>query len=368
MMCCLSSCSSIDRIDILSPITLHFHNDETLKLDSIAQQAKLVQFDAPNVDAIIGRIDRLLFVDNNICVVDSKGNKLILFSKDGKFIKSTSMLIGHGHDEYISLKDAALDEYNKRIYMYSDIPRKMFVFDYELNLINSLDFDERVLEFVIDNIYIYYMYLSDDQTSYEVRAVKKNKPNSSSITLAKVGPVCAGLFTIGKSMNQCGGSCYACLPFENKIYRLQNGKIHDGYVVDFGDMWFADSSRTSNSIDFNRKNIGKFWCLKNISTSDSNLVFSSNKTALFVIDRTSLEGNMYLCGIDDRLPFLTEFSISTQGLHGIIAYNTSSNRINDYVMSVNDNKYQGVVDKEVFGIVSNHRLENNPLVVIWHLK
>ena len=113
-------------------IAVEFH-DDILKTSSFREGYELVALDAPCNEAVISSVDRLLFAEGRIVVLDQVGNKVLLFDSDGGFLKSTSKMVGKGHNEYIRISDAAIDESARKLYVHCDAPYQMMVFDWDLN-------------------------------------------------------------------------------------------------------------------------------------------------------------------------------------------------------------------------------------------
>ena len=76
-------------------------------------QASLLE--NPIKESSVGGINRVLFADDKIVIVDRMANKLVLFSNGGKYITSTFNMVGQGANEYVHLSDATVDENEKKI-------------------------------------------------------------------------------------------------------------------------------------------------------------------------------------------------------------------------------------------------------------
>lgn len=363
------SCSSIENSELLQHVSLNVQTDKSIEITSYSDSVYLQPLECPNNDAIVSKADRILFYDDRMLIVGIKSNTLSLFTPDGKFIKSTASMIGHGHNEYISLRDAALDEYDKRIYVLADIPRKLFVMDYDLNVKQTYAIDDCILEMTVDSTNLYFLCLNYEQTVFDLRTVEKSNPEGKQNILLRNDKICPYLFTLGQSMNICDRQCYVSLPFDNTIYHLAGGKVVDGYTMDFDNNWFVYNEKQSQNIgEFNRVNMGKIWCIKNINVSDSLILFSTNKTSCIVIDKGMAMGMVYSNNYSTTIPFLTDFSVPVQGKKNIQVYMTFPSEITRYVEAVHNNEYKRIVDPNVLRVAENYRDDSNPIFVICEIK
>lgn len=335
-------------------------------LDDYTSNYHSIQLKSAGEESIVSGISKILFCDSNIVVLDSRGNKLLLFDSKGNFIKSTASIIGHAKNEYVTIGDVALDETDKRIYMSSDVPQRMFVFDYDLNLVSTYDMPYFAFEVAVDSAYLYYLYLNDEQTKYEVRAQKKDDVSGTPVTLLSNDHGCPGLFTPGRSLNN-NGVCTVALPFDNHVYILGGGKICKEYDIGFGSSWFSKSDNLG-ATDFVRANKDNIWSLNNICMSDSLMFFSTNKSQAFIAFQNDGLGYIYTSLFCKKIPFITSRTIPIQGKPGAVTFQISPYSLKSYVEAVRNGEYKGDVDPDVLRIAENYNEDDNPLIIIWDLK
>ena len=112
-------------------VKVDFHEDE-LQASSFLKDYQLIPLETPSTETVISHIDRLLFAEDRVFVLDGISNKVLAFDGNGKFVASTAKMIGKGHNEYIHVCDVAWDRDAQKLYMHCDAPFQMMVFDFDL--------------------------------------------------------------------------------------------------------------------------------------------------------------------------------------------------------------------------------------------
>ena len=110
-----------------------FDSGHSLTFSSFLEGYKIISLSSDTSEAIVHYPDRLLFFDNRIFVMDRGGNKIIMYDRNGKFLKSTAKMEGRGHNEYIRVIDASIDEKTKTLRTLMTAPYQMMIFDLDLN-------------------------------------------------------------------------------------------------------------------------------------------------------------------------------------------------------------------------------------------
>ena len=361
----LIACKNIDS-DNIQVVTM-ISKDEKINSDTYLNAYHLIQLDCPNSESVINGINGILCTDENMVIVDSKSNKLLLFGKDGKFIKSTSSMIGHGHNEYVTLADASINTDARQIYAISRFPSKLMIFDYDLNLIDCHEYDNlRATEIVNDGKYLYYLQQNEEQTRYELLCQEiADLDIEPRLTKAFDLPV-AQLFTFGRSMTQTD-ACRLSITFNDTIYRLESGELIPDIKVEFGDNWFSYNENMSIG-DFQRLNSDKYWAIKNICASDSTIIFSTNKTGAYIIDIKTGSGVAYFGFYNKRVPFLSDFMIPVQGRPNSIVYGIIDSNIESFMETVQESNMDFSLNQDILQCIEDFEVSKNPFVVLWDLK
>lgn len=86
----------------LVKLETHGIHDE-LVYSSFLKSYEIVALSDSVPEALIKFPDRILFAEDRIFVVDRFGNKVLMFDREGNFLKSTASMTGKGHNEYIRL-------------------------------------------------------------------------------------------------------------------------------------------------------------------------------------------------------------------------------------------------------------------------
>lgn len=77
---------------------------------------------------LIGRISKLLFLNDILIIQDKKTASIFLFDKNGKYMNSISHR-GNGPGEYINLTRVMVDSDNQQIIIYDDSSKKMIFYN-----------------------------------------------------------------------------------------------------------------------------------------------------------------------------------------------------------------------------------------------
>ena len=264
-------------------------------VSGLYSKARYVKLEQPNRDAIISNIGRILFIPERIAVVDQDGNKVLLFDEKGNFIKSTSSRIGNGHNEYIRLSDCAADVDNGLFYLCCDAPYQILVLDKDLNFVERIQMDCFFNEMVISGEYAYAtVHVYEPTDCYELRRYDKRNFKLPYKVLATKENTENGVMGFGKQLCSDGETVYAAMPMDNNIFTIKNGEIEEQTELDFGERWFAQGNAThASGRAFIEQNQEKIWTIQNICASDSILMFNTNKSGIYHLNKKTMSGIAY---------------------------------------------------------------------------
>lgn len=362
----LTACSSSQMLNCQDVSLVNYN--VPLHTDSIfTSHYRFVRFQNKNNESVITGIDRLLCADGYIFVVDRKGNHLLAFDQDGTFLKSTKSMIGRGKNEYISIFDATIDQTEKRIYAYCDAPCKLVVFDYDLNVIENIDFQTFTWELCVDDQYLYILSpdLENGSVIRLMRFDKKNLKGAATEILTTHSAI-HELGTQGKSLIH-SGDCYFAMPFEQMIYKIKDGEIVNSYKVEFKDSWFGKDGNNTGLSDFMRINRDKHWMITNICPSNSSLLFNTNKYHAFVLNLRTNICAAYKGIVDDHYIPISSRLIPVDGLYGQAVYEVNLESIKKY-MDKNVDNDKGRYDPVLIKFALEYKRENNPTICIWSIR
>lgn len=172
----LNGCVSGSSLNAeLVKVETHGIHDE-LVYSSFLKSYEIVALSDSVPEALIKFPDRILFAEDRIFVVDKADNKLLMFDREGNFLKSTASMVGKGHNEYIRLMDVAMDKEGRTLYVHCDAPYQIMVFDFDLNLKEVVQTDYYMDEVVADGRFIYGIRtLYRDETGFELVALERNR-------------------------------------------------------------------------------------------------------------------------------------------------------------------------------------------------
>lgn len=258
-------------------------SESGINLDEIMDSMYYIRLET-DTNVLIGDIDKLLFCDDIIVVVERiKRQSILLFSRQGKFIGRLGIQ-GRGPGEYLNFTDVAIDPRKKQIVVLDDRGEKLMYYDLNGNFIN----DQRLLYFV-NNIAV----LNDG--SYLIgqrKNLNRHLPSVSDYTLLFAEP---DLNISGKSLSSAyrdqfpknqlssnhnfnakkNGVWFNPL-FTDTIYEI-SGKnvIHAKYCLDMGNKnittMFNDQTTTDDVFDM--FNTQKYFYFKGKAFETDNYVY-----------------------------------------------------------------------------------------------
>ena len=317
----LASCMSASQLESGKVVAIDYHADEEVIPPFLSDENKVIPLWASVPEAQIMSIRRVVVADGKVFVVDRKANKLFCFSGDGRFLASTSGMIGRARNEYLSMMDAVVDTVSRRVYLFCDRPYCVFTLDFDLKYIDRTDLNFYADEAVADREYIYCI-VGTDAEPWRKRVVALSKANlaGKQKTVLTSDRWIRGLRTSGVSLNEQNGYVYACLPFDNRICKIRGGEVLDTYTVDFGaqapDALALEKNLRSG--DFLKDNEDTHWMITNISCSDSVMVFNTNRPHTFVVNTNNGDGGAYRQKAIKSFPFFSSRWIPVSGMGSYI--------------------------------------------------
>lgn len=327
--------------------------------------------DNPSNEAYLSSFERLLSLPDRIYVVDRKGNKVVAFDDNGKFIASTLPKVGRGKNEYIRIMDAAADISTEKVYIACDSPYQIMVCDRNLNVIECIKMDVFFKEIAVDGICLYALLESEDQDGgYELRCFDKESLSERYQVIIRYDKVIRGVGGSGRHMTSNGVEVHVSMPFDNVIHKLKNGEVLESWSIDFGHRAFSyeDSKKLSPSTFFT-KNSDKIWVIQNICASDSLLLFNTNEFGVYIMDKIEGSVTQYENLDNQRIGVFSSGLLPWGGSKGIpaIAYKVSATILSQY------KEYQAEDDSielsnSIKELYYNYKEDDNDLIVLGHIK
>lgn len=364
------SCSTVEHAESGLTVSVDYHDrDEPVELGSfLSDDFMLVPLGCPTPEARVGMIDRVLMAGGRLFIVDRKDNTLKVFTQDGEFIASTRRMVGHGHNEYISMTDAVADTARRVVYMFCDAPYCVITLDFDLRVLSYTKTDFYALSVAADEDFIYCL-VNEPGAPWRKRVVALRKDLSGApVTILSSDKGVRGLRTFGEPMSSAGADVYVCLPFDNRICRLGGGKIKEVYTVDFGE-WGASESELAEFPEervFSRRNGDKNWMIVNIAASDSIMMFATNTGQTFVVDKEARSCDSYRRLASDRLPFSSSQWAPVSGPFGMTAQVLPQKAVAHYIKKI------GTIDKRLsetqYRLNTDSSDVGNPALVLYRLR
>jgi len=118
-------------VDITQP-------EKNLKMSDLFSDIKYVKLETTS-ESLIQYINRVLDLDGNLLVADRDNQSLLLFDKDGRFIKKIAGQ-GKGPGEYLRMYDAAVDKEGRRLFVLDAYAQSVLIYDFDGKCLDSKKF------------------------------------------------------------------------------------------------------------------------------------------------------------------------------------------------------------------------------------
>lgn len=200
----------------------------------------VVRLQNPTAGSWYYSVTRVFLTGDRIIVYDTNG--LSQYGMDGRLIKTDSLLRGDKRNQYGYVKDVALDEKERELYVYTTNPSKIIVTDYDFNHKRTLDMDYNSVELCVSGNYLYALTKDGRPGVYRILRFDKDRFNESPLaavpdTLLSYDRTLDFNFGNVRFLNANGASVYATLPFDDTIYYISDGRVAQSWRVPLDD-WF----------------------------------------------------------------------------------------------------------------------------------
>lgn len=129
----LWSCNTVPK---LQEIPVDTQKTSVCSLTTIASSVEAINLEFTDQSMLSDRIQRILFDDSFILIYDYRLKSVLLFERNGKFIRQIGR-VGQGPGEYTAIVDMAADFKRKHIYV-STTPIKIICYDFDGKFISTL--------------------------------------------------------------------------------------------------------------------------------------------------------------------------------------------------------------------------------------
>lgn len=340
---------------------------EPLKSSVFLKGCKVLSFSSDHDEALIVGVDRLLAGNDRFFVMDRKGNKLIAFDGEGRFIASTARMIGQGPDDYIRIADATIDNINQKVYAHCDAPYCILVFDMNLKLQERINLDYYMWEIANDDKYLYGMRMKEwEDLGFELLALDKADLKAAPVPLLESNNGIYGIGVKGKHLTSFSKGINVCLPFDMTICQMYHKEITADYPLDFGErqLDFSEVKDMSASQFYQSPFSDKVWSLANVYCSDSTVFFISNHIYAYLLDRNSLSCTGFSGVYNDLIPYSSTQTFPVDGS----AYSYGYLWPSSYVMRFKEHLSKSESASDLKKIIEGYEEEDNPLIVLCEMK
>ena len=118
-------------VDITQP-------EKNLKMSDLFSDIKYVKLETTS-ESLIQYINRVVDLDGNLLVADRDNQSLLLFGKDGRFIKKI-VGQGKGPGEYSKMYDVAVDKEGRRLFVLDAYAQSVLIYDFDGKCLDSKKF------------------------------------------------------------------------------------------------------------------------------------------------------------------------------------------------------------------------------------
>ncbi|MCH7410553.1 6-bladed beta-propeller [Belliella sp. DSM 111904] len=323
----ISSCSQkstkvdlLDEPDAEHIVTVNFDNKSEIKYEDYIEFVKYVKLETTD-ESLIGAVDKLLFDDDMIFVIDKQVTKSIfVFDDKGKFMHKIHA-VGDGPDKYFSILDVSLDVTNKLICLVDLDGRRIKFYTYEGDFIENLR-----MPFLFSSM----IHLTDDQfvfnSGLSANQDKEEIDGYSLVVADMEGKVSYKAFedrnhnfsfSIHDPLQNSGSDIFYNPRYSNVIYSISQEGASPFYKIDMGIHAFPQERLPSiNTQEYLEMDANKSFVNGYISLKDGAMFIIFGDKQVFNVLYSKESGN----SISLLRPVFNHFSHSLFSSNGSASY------------------------------------------------
>jgi len=354
------SCS-VANIGNIRDVTMYVTQDY-VPLSTLAQPFEYIQLKDCGPQSIIREADKLVYLKDRVYVFDDTNDVIICYDLQGRLITSTHKYIGHGRNEYVHISDMSFDESDSLLYVLCDTPSAIMVLDAKLNIVSLHPIPLMPLEMCVSSSHILTMSVNHKDEMFEIHTFDKHHLDKQPQLLQTSKVVADRIMGLGRLLHTTHGECWAALPFDNCLYKIEDGKIAETFRIDFGEKWYSGKKLKTN--DFLAENMDKVWIIQNMQRSDSLLWFNTNTEELYCLDTKNATCQCYNVIVHDSIPFASQMLIPQQRADNCLSFRIIPSFVNSYAKNI---EKQLPRDKEnkIYDLCKQFQNDNNALLIQW---
>ena len=296
---CLKDKSNGDNDKIYSVLDLDkAEKCDTLRFSDVFNSPRIILLD-DSVESLLGDIDKVEIVDNNIFVLDgSVAKTLFMFNDKGRFIRKIGRL-GNGKGEYISPIDFSFDRERMHIYILDRQQRRIHEYDYTSG--------EHIRSIIIPhfsaNMFCYkdFIYMDDPGQKHVFRRIPGSEEGED-LLLSRDIQNKGWRFTLsntdGVFLNRFSKTPLFTHLFMDTVYRIDENRIIYPYLVLQSEYMMQKEDIEDLNVDKNPMDMfvlvkkDKYYNLQTYMEKEDFLFFrldKGNKTSSFYYDKKNLK-------------------------------------------------------------------------------
>lgn len=233
-------------------------------------------------ESLIGNIEKVYLHKDNIIVFDLKPNRILLFGKNGKFIRQIGRQ-GSGPDEYSRLNDVFFEESTGLIYAHERLKNMIFVYNLEGEIEDRIKPGFTFNSFckTEDGFWLYTCFARNNPNGYNLMLVDNSMQTMKGGWFPQ-NPNFVNVERMNRFRLDSNGAAYFTYPTSNNIYRLNNAMPEIFCTVDFGARTapYEKIAQIESHEEYQQLLDDDFLLLGNYNIWNNLIIFSFSESAL----------------------------------------------------------------------------------------
>lgn len=237
------------EIVINVPNIKQFKTDNSLDIDIESSNLKFEHIQLDD-NFLIGKISRLLIINNNYIIHDNIKDVVAIFDSTGIFVKQIGNK-GRGPNEYLSITHIDYDRFNNCIEIFDDANRKMFIYNIQGDLIKTINTPYNFLSFVkVSDGYFVYSTFEINQGKFNLLHLDNNLKKIKS-TYFKSNHF-FDRQSYSNNFTTIENEVYFRYGLNNIIYKIENSEVYPYLLIDFKEKGinYPTISELNNSLTY----------------------------------------------------------------------------------------------------------------------
>ena len=294
--------SDIDRI-VIRPTT----DDEVILYSQLFSCVEYIPLETTDESLLAGISKLEILDDGRILVFDGDIGAVYVFEKGGRFLWKIGNR-GNASNEYVSVKDVALDKYNNQVVILDSGTNRLLFYDIEGHFLSSLEltcFPSSIS--VMDSDYL-CLFLNYTETSWEhsichnIKIINRRGEVRSELleyngNIRNFHPAYEKVFCLSED------TLYLMPPYSSVIYNVSSDALVPAFSFDLGENGISEET----FVDVGG-NYTEYISIMQRGVFMHSFLKSPNYLFLRIADK----GSIYLCVVNTDDPRVTQVSTHTK--------------------------------------------------------